>query len=78
MYLVIGSLVHILLIHCMKVFENDHKNVTVCFLGEDGVGNGPRREFFRLLMSALKNNNVLFDGPCDRRILQHNTSALQV
>ncbi len=34
--------------------------------------------FFMLLMGSIGNNSSLLDGPPDRRILRHNTSAFQV
>ena len=55
------------------------KHVRVTFLGEAAVdGGGPRREFFMLLIGAIGNNGSLFQGPPRRRVLRHNTCALQV
>lgn len=50
----------------------------VTFLGESAVDDGgPRREFFMLVISSLREQNSLFQGPADRRVLRHNTTALQ-
>ena len=46
------------------------------FLGERGVdGGGPRREFFMLLMGCIAS---IVDGPPERRVLRHNTTAFEV
>ena len=46
------------------------------FLGERGVdGGGPRREFFMLLMGCI---GSILDGPPERRVLRHNTTAFEV
>lgn len=48
------------------------------FLGESAVdGGGHRREFFMLLINAIRENNSLLDGPSTNRVLRHNTTALQ-
>lgn len=58
---------------------DEKKHLRVSFLGEPAVdGGGPRREFFMLLMGSIANNSSLLDGPPDRRVLRHNTTALQV
>ena len=58
---------------------DEKKHVRVRFLGEPAVDEGgPRREFFMLLMGAIGNNCSLLDGPPNRRVLRHNTSAFQV
>lgn len=58
---------------------DEKKHIRVTFLGEAAVDEGgPRREFFMLLMGAIANNSSLLDGPPDRRVLRHNTSAFQV
>ena len=55
----------------------DEKHVRVTFLGESAVdGRGPRREFFMLLMNAVRENNSL-DGQLTTHVLRHNTTALQ-
>jgi len=41
-----------------KMLSDDKKHVHVTFLWESAVdGGGPRREFFMLLMNAIKENN---------------------
>lgn len=58
---------------------DEQKHVRVRFLGEPAVDEGgPRREFFMLLMGAIGNSCSLLDGPPNRRVLRHNTSAFQV
>lgn len=49
--------------------------IQVTFLGESGVG--PRREYFMLLRNVIAHNSTVFSDPLDRRVLQHNTTALQ-
>ena len=52
--------------------------IRVTFLGESGVDDGgPRREYFMLLRNVIAHNSTVFSGPLDRRVLQHNTTALQ-
>ena len=41
-------------------------------------GGGPRRELLMLLMGTIVNNGSILDGPPDRRVLRHNTSAFEV
>ena len=38
---------------------------------------GPRREYFRLVLGELANNNALFDGGFQRRILRQNLIELE-
>ena len=58
--------------HLMK------RSLSVLPLLESAVdGGGPRREFFVLLMNAIRKNNSLLDGPLTTRVLRHNTTALQ-
>lgn len=62
----------------LKRTFDEKKHVRITFLGESAVdGGGPRREFFMLLMNAIKENNSLLDGPSGSRVLRHNTAALQ-
>ena len=50
---------------------------TLAFLGEPAVDDGgPRREFFMLFMNSLNSQESLFEGPLDKRVLRHNTRAL--
>ena len=50
--------------------------VKVTFIGEDGEyeealdGGGPTREFFRILMDAIRYNNCIFSGPEEERYLR--------
>lgn len=58
---------------------DEKKHLRVCFLGEKGVdGGGPRREFFMLLMGNVANDGSILDGPPERRVLRHNTTAFEV
>ena len=51
--------------------------VKVVFVGEQAEDEGgPKREFFRLALAAATSDPALFSGPCDRRVVQHNTTAL--
>ena len=62
----------------LKCTFDEKKHVCITFLGESAVdGGGPRREFFMLLMNAIKENNSLLDGPSGSCVLRHNTAALQ-
>jgi hypothetical protein len=65
-------------IKCLKMLNDDHADIDASFLGEKGIEDGPKREFFTVLMRALKKSNYLFDGPVGKRLLRHNTAALQV
>ena len=50
----------------------------VTFVSEAAVDEGgPRREYFRLVLGELANNNTLFDGGFQRRILRHNLIQLE-
>ena len=58
---------------------DDKKHLRIKFIGEPAVdGGGPRREYFMLLMGDIANNGAILDGPPDRRVLRHNTSAFEV
>ena len=62
----------------MKFNFDERQHVMVTFLGKSAVdGGGPRREFFMLLMNVINENHYLLDGPSTKRILCHNTTALQ-
>ena len=62
----------------LKRTFDEKKHVRITFLGESAVdGGGPRREFFMLLMNAIKENNSLLDGPSVSRVLRRSTAALQ-
>ena len=55
------------------------KHIRVRFVGEPAVDeDGPRREFFMLLMNAIANGGSILQGPPERRLLRHNTSVFQV
>ena len=57
---------------------DERKPIQITFLGESGIDDGgPRREFFMLLLKSIANNSAVLSGPLNRRILQHNTAALQ-
>ncbi len=48
------------------------------FVGEDAQdAGGPLREFFRLLWREIAADSSLFTGPENRRLLTHNSIALQ-
>jgi hypothetical protein len=65
-------------LRAVKRAFDEKKLVRVTFIGESAVdGGGPRREFFMLLMNAIRENNSLLDGPLTTRVLRHNTTALQ-
>ena len=52
--------------------------IRVTFISEAAVDEGgPRREFFRLVLAELAQNNALFDGGEQRRIARHNIMELQ-
>ena len=64
-----------------QVFSKPYANlvlpVKVVFVGEQAEDEGgPKREFFRLALAAATSDPALFSGPCDRRVVQHNTTAL--
>lgn len=57
----------------------DKKLVKVTFWEEPAIDyGGPTREFFSLLLKSVENSTSLLDGSRDRRILRHNTTAIQV
>ena len=57
----------------------EKKHIRVCFIGEPDIDEGgPRREFLMLLMGAVGNRSSLLEGPPNRRVIKHNTSAFQV
>ena len=52
--------------------------IRVTLISEAAVDEGgPRREFFRLVLAELAQNNALFDGGEQRRIARHNIMELQ-
>ena len=54
------------------------RGVRITFVSEAAVDEGgPRREYFRLVISELARNNALFDGCEYRRIARHNLIELQ-
>ena len=60
-----------------KPYANLVLPVKVVFVGEQAEDEGgPKREFFRLALAAATSDPALFSGPCDRRVVQHNTTAL--
>lgn len=64
----------------MKVFRRVdlQKRLKVTFIGEAGVDDGgPRREYLRLVMAAMAEQNHLLDGPIHRRVLRHNVLAVE-
>lgn len=64
-------------IQSLKRSFNESKHLRFTFLGEPAVDDGgPKREFFMLFMNSLNSQESLFEGPLDRRVLRHNTSAL--
>ena len=65
----------------MAILNNnwDEKQIKINFLGEPAIDyGGPTREFFSLLLKEIENNNSLLDGCHNRRILRHNSTAIQV
>ena len=64
----------------LKVFRRVDlkRKLKVTFIGEAGVDDGgPRREYLRLVMIAMAEQNYLLDGPTHRRILRHNVLAVE-
>ena len=64
-----------------RIFSKPYANLTqpvkVVFVGEQAEDEGgPKREFFRLALAAATSDPALFSGPCERRAVQHNTTAL--
>ena len=65
-------------LRAVKRTFDEKKHVRITFIGESAVdGGGPRREFFMLLMNAIRENNSHLDGHSSTRILRHNITALQ-
>jgi len=67
----------------LMTFRNDgeweQKPLKVIFSGEPAIDyGGPRREFFTLLLKSIASNTSIMDGIENRRILRHNTTAVQV
>ena len=73
-------------VQCENIMDNtliplregfdEKKHICVHFIGEPAVDQeGPRREY---LMNAVANCGSLLQGPPNRRVLRHNTSAFQV
>ncbi|XP_019859447.1 PREDICTED: G2/M phase-specific E3 ubiquitin-protein ligase-like isoform X1 [Amphimedon queenslandica] len=57
---------------------NDNIGLLINFIGEDAHdAGGPRREFFRLVMSSMSRDGNLFTGPPSNKTLTHNVIALQ-
>ena len=53
-------------------------SIRITFIGEPAVdAGGPLREFFRLVMRDVINNNSLFQGSDDSRSPAHNTMELR-
>ena len=49
----------------------------ITFVQEDGIdAGGLLREYFQILWENVKNNNELFTGPNNARVLTHNVLAL--
>ena len=49
----------------------------ITFVQEDGIdAGGLLREYFQILWKNVKNNNELFTGPNNARVLTHNVLAL--
>ena len=64
----------------MRVFRRVDlkKKLKVTFIGEAGVDDGgPCREYLRLVIAAMAEQNHLLDGPIDRRVLRHNVLAVE-
>lgn len=54
------------------------RGMHVTFVSEAAVDEGgPTREFFRLALAGIAQNNSLFDGCAKRRIARHNLFELQ-
>ena len=54
------------------------KHLKVVFIGEPGIDDGgPRREYFRLLLDEIAQNNSYFHGLAHRRVPLHNVISLQ-
>ena len=62
----------------MRHLNDSSKHFKVIFVGEPGVDEGgPRCEFFHLFLAELGNQGTLFTGPPEKRVLLHNTMALE-
>lgn len=54
------------------------RGMRVTFVSEAAVDQGgPTREFFRLALTGISQNNSLFDGCLERRVARHNLVGLQ-
>lgn len=54
------------------------RGIRAMFVSEAAVDDGgPTREFFRLALSGIAQNNSLFDGCGQRRVARHNLVELQ-
>jgi len=57
----------------------EQHQIKVTFYGEPGIDDGGlRREFFNLALQQVANSPLLMDGKENRRVLRHNTIAVQV
>ncbi len=64
-------------IQSFKRSFDESKHLRFTFLGEPAVDDGgPKREFFMLFLNSLNSQENLLEGPLDKRVLRHNTSAL--
>ena len=62
----------------MRHLNDSSKHFKVIFVGEPDVDEGgPRCEFFHLFLAELGNQGTLFTGPPEKRVLLHNTMALE-
>ena len=53
---------------------NPSQHLKVTFIGEPGVDDGgPTREFFRLLLTDIGRQEMLFEGPDGKRLPRHNS-----
>ena len=58
--------------------EDPSRDIKITFVGERGIDEGgPKREFFQLFLAELCSQGTLFTGPLEKRVLLHNTIALQ-
>lgn len=54
------------------------KHIRVTFVNEPAVDQGgPLREYFRLLLTSVVTNNILFSGPDSARTPNHNMAELE-
>ena len=54
------------------------RGIRVHFIGETGVdGGGPRREFYRLLVTAACTTAGLLEGSDGRKVPMHNCAAIK-